>query len=195
MWNKDLMDLLDYVGTNTLIHVSVDNLRLYEDLFISCEHLYALKNGHMFEPKLIRRQAYNIIRSFYNIKEDGLKDIYANLEDRYRPQYLSIINNHIKDYKIIEFNDYKLSIINKLEELLKNEEVVIITKVDFQNLKLKKILEYLKIEEQSSSSSDTPTYLIKKDKYVDIELNNDYKGLVYSYNELEDLSFNCYYKR
>lgn len=198
MWNKDLKELEKYVGTKTLLHVKVDDYRFYEDLFITCEHLYEQVNGEKADATLIRHQAYNIIRSVYNTIEDGIYDLYANLEDAYRPQYSSRINSKHTDYKVIEFNDYCLPIIDKIKSLIDSNKVIeIVSKTDFQGLKLRKILDFIGLKNRYEKDTKYPAYIIDKESYFDKYVENISKDIdnTYSYNSLEDKGFDDYHKR
>ncbi len=198
MWNKNLNELEQYVGTKTLLHVSVDEIRLYEDLFISCEHIYSKVNGEDAISKVIRRQAYNIIRAVYNTLEDDIKNLYANLEDGYRPQYATFVKPEHSDYKIIEFSDYKLPIIDEIKKLInENKTFEIISKTDFQGTKVKKILEFIGLKGKNEFETKYPSFIINKDGYYDkfVEDLGEKIDLSISYNGLEDISFDNYHKR
>lgn len=197
MYELKLYDLEKFIGTNTLIHVKVNDFGYHKDLFIACEHLYAKVNGEYLESKETREQVEHIIRSFYNIKEDRITDFYANLEDSYRPQYTTRINDKIKDYKVLEFEDYKLPYVDLIESLLDEDYIEIDCKKESQRLKLELMFKNLDLINKARQITKYPKYVVNNQFYYDLYAANfdDTITCIYSYPEIYDLGFKNYYKK
>ncbi len=194
---KKLYDLEKYIGTHTLVHVKVNDFGYHKDLFIACEHLYSRFNGEYLDSKETREQVENIIRSFYNIKEDKITDFYANLEDSYRPQFTTRINDKIKDYDIVEFEEYKLPYADLIESLLTDDYIEIDCKKVSQKLKLEALFNDLNLINKARQITKYPKYVVNNQFYYDLYASDcgDEITHVYSYPEIYDLGFKKYYNK
>lgn len=197
MFEHKLYDLEKYIGTHTLIHVKEDEYGTDKDLFNACEHLYARFNGEYLESSEVREQVENIIRTFYNVKEDKITDFYANLEDSYRPQYTTHINEKIKDYKIIEFQDFKLPYMDLIESMLSDNYIEIDCKKRSQTLKLELLFNNLNLINISRQITKYPKYAVNNQFFYDLYATNldDTIEKIYSYSDIYDLAFKNYYKK
>lgn len=191
-----ISDLVQYVGTNTLIRVSVTNLHLEEDLFLLSSHLYAFKNHEEVCTKDAIKQIKSILRSFYNSIDDKFTELYLNLSDSYLPQYFTKLSDKYKGFKILEFSDYTIPLELLMSYLLKDKVLLIKTHETSRSLKFQTLFEKLGIKNKLDRITNHAYYVVSKDFYYDKKVED--LGVevdeTYDYETLDDIAYKTYLK-
>ncbi len=174
-------DLIQYVGTKTLIKVEISNLHLEEDLFILASKLYACANEENVDILESIKQTKNILHVFYNSIDDKFNSLYLNLEDAYVAQYFTKKTDKYKNYKVLDLLDFALPVESLMEDLIKTKTILIKIKENDRKYKFEYLFKKLNLTNKLDKVSARANFIVTKDFYYDKKIED--LGLI------EDISF------
>lgn len=190
-------ELIQYVGTKTLIKVDISNLCLEEDLFILSSKLYARANNETIDTYETIKQAKNILHVFYNSIDDKFSEIYLNLEDAYVPQYFTKKSEKYDTYKLINLTDYILPIENYIKDLIDDNKAILIKiKENDRRYKFEYLFSKLGLKNKLDKVSNRASFIVTKEFYYDMKVKDLglKSDLSFDFESLCDKAYEIYFK-